>query len=246
MRFGFLAIFCLLGSASLTSGALIVNPAISITHTVTINPIVVSDSGGSPTAVFFGTESQQAEIEGFVDTIMAQVGIDVDWLDRKDYTNAFLYDSATALGQYAAVTPDTIESTVPEIVNMWFVAKVPGAAAPGPNSVNGLAFVDDEGLAISVGSSLATFTAGREAIGAVVAHELSHNLGLDHIVESENLMEAFFTAERLTASQLTTIMDDAAGFDGYDLLVAVVPEPSTGILSGLALFTLMFRRRRSS
>ena len=61
---------------------------------------------------------------------------------------------------------------------------------PRINSAAGLAFVGGNGITAYVGSNLLTFQSGLEAIASVIAHEIGHNLGLPHIVEAENLMQA--------------------------------------------------------
>ena len=69
--------------------ALTVNPAIPITHRVTVQPIVVSNDDGSNTAAFFGTLSDQMDIESVIDVIWAQAGIDVEFLAPTSYDSTF-------------------------------------------------------------------------------------------------------------------------------------------------------------
>ena len=55
------------------------------------------------------------------------------------------------------------------------------------------------------GQNLLTFDGGIQAIATVVAHEIGHNLGLDHLVESENLMEASVGGgQRISEAQIAT------------------------------------------
>ncbi|MEM0896260.1 MAG: PEP-CTERM sorting domain-containing protein [Verrucomicrobiota bacterium] len=216
---------------------------------MTINPIIVSGNAGIP-ATFFGDSTQQATIEGFIDTIMSQAGIDVEWLVPQTYQNEFLYNAtARQLNQFEPLTPVGIVNTVPEVVNMWFVNAVPGALAPGYGSINGIAIVDGEGAAVSAHPSLLTDfgVAGLEAIAGVTAHELVHNLGLDHITDTNNLLNVPVVGHELTAGQVSTIFtDDPLRFDGFDLLVevAVVPEPGPAFLLLLAFGAIFSRRGR--
>ena len=95
MVFRLLARFSLAGIVGIAinvapvSAALVVNPTVPITHHLTVQPIVVSDDDGTDTATFFGTVTQQSEIEGFIDTIWGQAGIDVDFLTPNSWNNTF-------------------------------------------------------------------------------------------------------------------------------------------------------------
>lgn len=92
--------------------------------------------------------------------------------------------------------------------------------------------------------------------GPLVAHELSHNLGLEHVADESNLMNAVLLGNTaLSASQVTTILaSPLVQTDGlgqrFILItpVAVVPEPEIALMLALGLFTLVadgYRRRRS-
>ena len=80
----------------------------------------------------------------------------------------------------------------------------------------------------------------------MVAHEIGHNLGLPHIVQAENLMQAGGSpnpGERLTAADRATILTNNGGNDGFELLQPI-PEPSGIALGFLALIAVGLRRRR--
>lgn len=82
------------------------------------------------------------------------------------------------------------------------------------------------------------------------AHELGHNLGLDHMDTSSNLMNSVINGNTaLTAAQITTILSsplvqtDADGDFIQVTPIQVVPEPATAGLLALALAALSFARR---
>ncbi len=247
----------LTGSAS---AAVIVNAPIAITHFVEVQPIQVMQGSaeGGATATFFGNTTQQAAIELYIDTIWAQVGVDIRFLPPVTYVSSFAYNGSPT--NYTSVPRPTNDlnvinssagsppkSTNPAVLNMFFVDIVPGFTFTTENTANGLAYVDGNGVTQFVGDNLLTFTAGREVIGIVVAHEIGHNLGLPHLVEAENLMQeggAPNPGARLSSAQRGLILTDNPGADGFALLQPI-PEPGSLLTTLLALTGLLARRRRS-
>ena len=224
--------------------ALIVNAAQPITQTVWMQPIIVSDNDGSNTATFFGDSTQQATILNLIDQIWAQAGIDVNWLAANAWNNTFAnIGSATTLVARSTGDLDTIVttgdaagvgSTNPLVIDIYFSRAAAGFKVLDANTAAGLAFVDGNGISAYVGANLLTFQTGLEAIASVIAHEIGHNLSLAHIVDSQNLMEASMSGQRLTNTQITAALNSP---------LSQVPEPSTWLLVSVVLMVPALRRR---
>lgn len=149
------------------------------------------------------------------------------------------------------------------IVSVFFVDSIPFCGGPGGNII---------GCGATPGNVIAlkSTSAANASIGAnLLAHELGHNLGLDH-VSGNNLMNATISSFSLTAGSFlnpdqvarifetlpstggtlrnSIIQRDVSG--GYFIsitpfaVVAVVPEPETWLMMVLGLFgiTLWLRR----
>lgn len=234
------------------SAQLIIDPAQPITHTVTVNPIIVSDNAGANTATYFGTPTQQTVIEGFIDSIWAQAGIDVVWKSPTSWNSTFALTGTPGNNDprptsdlsaivSAAGSAGGILDANPNVLNMFFVEIAAGFSQLPDDSVAGLAFVGGNGVTQYVGGSLPSFTGGQEAIASVVAHEIGHNLGLPHLVEAENLMQSSGSqsqGERLNDAQIQIALADN--------LTVPIPEPATLPIFAAALLLLARRRRRAA
>jgi len=172
--------------------------------TVTIQPIIVSDDDGTNTSAFFGDPDQQAGVEGRIDTIWSQAGIDVNFLAPSSFNNTLanrgreerpsnvkrpgdaalesIIDQATIAG---------VINTEPYIVNMFLVNTPPGFSedeldVPNGNffSSAGYAFPDGSGfLAIGGNSGVLDNVAPEGALDVLAntaAHEIGHILELRH------------------------------------------------------------------
>lgn len=71
---------------------------------------------------------------------------------------------------------------------MFFVEIAPGSGDLGENTTNGVALDGENGVTLQVGDLLPTFEEGRKAVARVAAHEISHNLGLEHVPTPSNLL----------------------------------------------------------
>ena len=130
----------------------------------------------------------------------------------------------------AAVTPK-IETKDDPFIRQF---RALGFNVLGNGSAAGLAFINSNGIAQYVGSNLLTFSSGWETIASVVAHEIGHNLGLDHNTINQNLMgsgSGVIDGERLNASQLANVLESR-----FVVAAAPVPVPAAVwlLLSALA------------
>jgi Metallo-peptidase family M12B Reprolysin-like len=223
-------VFIALGAILLPDApaAVIVNAPQTITHRVEVQPIRTRKSSGA-TATTLGTAAAESYIKEQINRVWAQVGVRIDWLPMVDYTNDFAFDGSP--GNYnnnnrptnhLETIVDTAgsppESANPRVISLFFVEIVPGFDQVGPDTANGLAYVDFNGVVVHVGADLLTYTGGRDVIASVIAHEIGHNLGLEHINTPDNLMNSDSSAERLNPAQRTIIFTDDGGIDGFDFL----------------------------
>lgn len=230
--------------------ALVVNPPQPITHTLSVQFIGVADDDGGNPAPLLGLPAQQSEILAYVDTIWSQAGVALNYSFRAEsFDNTFVnsgnpvnnsprpesdLDTSFALAGLAGNVLAPASTTL----NILMVSIVPGYSALADNQGAGLAFLGENGMSLWAGPSLPTFAAGREGLGKLIAHEIGHNLGLDHLMEAENLMQEAGSSdpgERLSASQISLLLTSP-------LLVAV-PEPASAALLLIAgLMLLRYRR----
>jgi hypothetical protein len=215
----FAASIAVLATNAAAPAALIVNAPRPITDRVNVNLIGVADDDRTDSTLgTFGTTTQQAEIFSFVDTIYAQAGVDVEFAFRAGtYNSTFARigtpgnnnprpqsDLSTIRSNAAAA--GGVLSSDPNTLNVFLVSIVPGFSQLSANSSAGIATVNGNGITYYGGANLTGYTGGREVLASVLAHEIGHNLGLDHISEIENLMQSGGDGERLNASQIQTIL----------------------------------------
>ncbi|MFN3192038.1 MAG: FG-GAP-like repeat-containing protein [Aureliella sp.] len=203
-----------------------------ITHVVTIQPVIVSNSDGSNTAEYFGSSTEEAIIHDLIDQIWAQAGIDIDWL-APNYWNDTFANVGNGSASNSRPTSDlgTIRSsgdaagvgnTDPLVLDMYFVEISAGFTQLGNNYANGLAYVGANGSTVHVGDSLVSWSGGRETVARVVAHEIGHNLGLGHVVDTPNLMD---DGELLNNSQISTSLSSQFSVELPENFAPVVASP---------------------
>jgi len=166
-----------------------------IRETVTVQPIIAANDNGSNQAEFFGTEDEERLIKRYINDIYYQARIEVNWLAPNNWDNTFAnvgntetrpFDDAFEI--FDLGDRDGVANSNSTNLNMFFIEIVPGGSNLAENTTNGLSLDGDNGVTFQVGDLLPGFDEGRKAIARVAAHELAHNLGLDHVSSPANLM----------------------------------------------------------
>lgn len=233
-RTAFIAIAALICLPVCGKATLIVDPPQPITHRVTVQMIQTAKSDGT-TATLFGNATQEANIKSRVDQIWAQAGIDIDFLPSVTlWTSDFAYQGNAGSGTRPTGDLNTIISlagsagvlnTTPYVLNLFFVEVVPSFTPLDENTSAGYARIGDDGITYTVGSNLPGFQNGRDVIASVLAHEIGHNLGLQHPASGiANLMSPMGTTQQLTAEQISAVFQTTFRNDS----VAFIPNGGTG------------------
>ena len=217
---------------------------------VTIRPIVVSNSNGSNQAEFFGDAEQTLDIQLRIDEIYATAGIDLEWETPRFLNDTTINNGGSgngAVGRLESITNTgdllggQAGSSNPQVIDMYFLNRTPSNGSTSDLSVDGFAFIDDNGIGFHTGSTLVTTPEFRESVARVAAHEIAHNLGLAHTTAANNLLSPTIANTNLTSPQISTLRDsqfslpttaatqaEADPSSGADF----APEPLSGAAGG--------------
>ncbi len=201
------------GPASIALADVNVNAPMPISYELTVQPIIVSNSNGSDTANYFGNTAQQNDIHALIDQIWAQAGVDVTWLAPNTWNSTNANQGVYNLDQNAFFGDQAgVGNSNPNVLDIYFVEEIQefGIGAFDENTSAGIAFTPGNGISAFVGSNLLGFGGGRDVIASVIAHEIGHNLGLPHISQAFNLMQAGGASnqgEQLNSSQIAAALN---------------------------------------
>lgn len=206
----------IVAAASPGHAALIINTPRTITHELKVQLIQTAASIGTPVANAFGNASRREQIQNRINRVWSQAGIRVRFMDdihRLNDTRALL--GAASLADVLDTADEAgLLSPDPLTLNLAFTNYVPGHPYPtgesayNPGSSRGTARLGNNGVVQFVGSNLLTFQNGWDVIAKVTAHEIAHNLGLQHVADNtNNLMSpvknpAYTYKAQLTDSQI--------------------------------------------
>jgi len=178
-----------------------------IVERVVVQPIVVSDDDGSNTATSFGTPQQEVAIKEVIDRIYSQAGITVEFLPTNRFNSTFANGAQDDVGndvfRFNQIISDGdaagVGSSDPTVVDLYFTTQTPGNNDPVFG--NGRGFVGSSGIVVSV-DRIESSSFARDVNARLIAHEIGHNLGLDHTDGINTLLTPGSVSRILTQDQI--------------------------------------------
>ncbi len=150
--------------------------ALPIDRVITIQPITVCNDAGASCAT-------PVLDEALIDKVFTQAGIDMVFLpmrqlNKSQFLATTIEDTApTRLDEWRRLLrePGNQQSANPTTLNTYFVQQIQF----GASSVLGVSFINGNGIVVSNAALIDT-----------LAHEIGHNLGLDHLTFGNNPPDA--------------------------------------------------------
>jgi len=166
------------------------SPAVPVSTILTVQPIVVCQGSGTVSSAA-GTGCAPSNglgaYETYTNTILDQAGIGVafaapEYLDNSSYLTVQSDTTATSVFDTAhnlLRLPGNGQSTNPDTLNVYLVDNIISTTNGIANGtgVYGLGLIGGNGAIIATAPNML----GRQAAVDTMAHELSHNLGLNHV-----------------------------------------------------------------
>ena len=209
------------------AGSIVINPPLPVQYQVQVQPVILANMNGSNPSVFFGADPSRLVIESMIDQIWSQAGIDIKWLAPVVWkhtihnTNINQDQPALNVASAAAAAGVTNPTGAPHIINAFFTHKINGTS-PGPNGARGTAIYNNpinpfvfNGTFQALGSQTVTDSSIYDRAARLVAHEIGHNLGLNH-AGGTNLMLTSAndsSQERLTSGQIAIVQQSSFVID---------------------------------
>jgi hypothetical protein len=180
-------------------------PAVPVDKRVRIQPIqVCSDDGldrANTNLVLFREETAK---------IWAQAGLNIEFLPWLEFRSSLFLTIEAAVGypnsfMKLAGDPGHAQHPDPTVINLWFVKSISGGPYFGLSQQTIPNGADRNGIAIANLS----FPERRD----VIAHELGHNLGLNHTTFGASGETNLMSVSRQVPATASDIFPDGAGLD---------------------------------